>query len=154
LPDDAAHHDAHDAWWHQLAHVYLRDGLPYAQHLDHRTLDALDIAQLLGDGAPLAQRMADDHELRDLDLIAVLPRVTRGRVQLVDAIRWMVPATDPLGAHGFPFVGAARAFTRRSLLGLAGDRAGAARWADIFSAYDHALDDPRTLAALALASMT
>ena len=152
--DDTAHHDAHDSWWHQLAHVFLRDGLRYAQHLDPRILAALDVAQLLGDGAPLAQRLVDDHELRDLDLIAVLPRVKRGRTQLVEAIRWMVPANDPLGAHGFPFVGATRAFTRRAVLGLAGDRAGAARWADIFYAYDHALDDPRTLTALALASMT
>jgi hypothetical protein len=134
--------------------VLLRDGLTYAQHLDRRILEALDVAQLLGDGGPLAQRLADDHELRDLDLIAVLPRVKRGRAQLVAAIRWMVPANDPLGVHGFPFVGATRAFTRRTVLGLGGDRTGAARWADIFYAYDHALDDPRTLAALALATMT
>lgn len=146
--------DAHEAWWHQLAHVFLRDGLQYAQNLDSRTRAALDDAQLLGDGRPLAARLADDHELRDLDVIAVLPRITRGRAELVDAIRAMIPARDPLGVHGFPFVGATRAFTRRTVLELAGDRAGAARWAEIFRRYDRALADPRTLTALALATAT
>ena len=145
---------AHDAWWHELAHVFLRDGLPYAQNLDHRTREALDAAQLLGDGRPLAARLADDHELRDLDIIAVLPRITRGRAALLDAIRAMVPEHDPLGLHGFPFVGATRAFTRRVVLELAGDPASAARWADIFRRYDRALDDPRTLVGLALATAT
>lgn len=153
-PDNTAHHDEHDAWWHQLAHVFLRDGLPYAEHLDRRTRDSLDVAQLLGDGAPLAQRLATDHELRDLDLLAVLPRVKRGGPQLVEAIRWMVPANDPLGVHGFPFVTATRAFTRRSVLDLAGDHTGAARWANIFQRYDRALDDPLTLVALALVTVT
>lgn len=152
--DDTAHHDAHDAWWHQLAHVFLRDGLPYAQNLDSRTHAALDSAQLAGDGGLLAARLADDHQLRDLDLIAVLPRIKTGRAALVEAIRAMVPTRDPLGQHGFPFVTATRAFTRRTVLELAGDRAGAARWAEIFRRYDRALDDPRTLVGLALATTT
>jgi hypothetical protein len=150
--DNNAHHDERDAWWHQLAHVFLRDGLPYAEHLDRRTREALDMAQLLGDGAPLARYLATDHQLRDLDVLAVLPRVKRGRSELVEATRWMVPERDPLGLHGFPFVTATRAFTRRAVLELAGDHIGAARWANIFQRYDRALDDPRTLVALALAT--
>ncbi|MEP6860267.1 MAG: hypothetical protein ABJE66_06595 [Deltaproteobacteria bacterium] len=152
LPD--ATEERHDAWAHQLAHVLLRDGLPYPTHLDRRTGQALDIAQMLGDGAPLAARLAESHQLRDLDLIAVLPRVTRGRAALVDAVRWMVPDNDPLGAYGFPYVPATRAFTRRSVLDLAGDHGAAERWADIFRRYDAALADEHTLVALALASAT
>jgi hypothetical protein len=154
LPNADTKPDAHDAWWHQLAHVFLRDGLTYAEHLDRHTRAALDTAQLIGDGRPLAARLPDDHELRDLDLLAVLPRVTRGRAALVEAIRWSVPVKDPLGLHGFPYVTATRAFTRRSVLELAGDHAGAARWSEVFRLYDRALGDPRTLVALALASAT
>ncbi|HET9989404.1 MAG TPA: hypothetical protein VFQ65_12825, partial [Kofleriaceae bacterium] len=144
---------AHDAWWHQLAHVFLRDDLPFAQQLGGRTREALLAAQA-GNGAPLAARLPEDRELRDLDLIAVLPRVVVGRAALVEAIRWAVPAKDPLGAHGFPWVNATRAFTRRTVLELAGDRAGAKRWGEVFDRYDRALDDQRTLVALALASPT
>jgi hypothetical protein len=146
--------EAHDAWWHQLAHVFLRDGLPYAEQLDRETRNALDVAQLTGNGGPLASRLPTDRELRDLDLLAVLPRVTLHRAELVDAIRWMVPSSDPLGVRGFPFVTAVRAFTRRTVLELCGDRAAAARWSEIFGRFDRALDDRRTLAALALATAT
>jgi hypothetical protein len=154
IPHDMPSDDgAHDAWWHQLSHVLLRDDLPFAQQLGGRTRDALLAAQA-GNGAALAARLPDDRELRDLDLIAVLPRVVIERSVLEDAVRWMVPAKDPLGVHGFPWVNATRAFTRRTVLDLAGDRRGAAQWADIFQRYDRALDDQRTLVALALASPT
>ena len=133
-------------WWHQLAHVFLRAGKPFAANLDSATRSMLVSAQD-GDGRALARSIATgDSPLRDFDLLAVLPRVQLGRAELVDAIRWAnVDSTRS------PWTSATHAFLRHSILELAGDHAAAAPWDEIFHRYDAALSTHRVQLALVLA---
>jgi hypothetical protein len=86
--------------------------------------------------------------LRDLDLIAVLPRIARGRARVLDAVRFAVPRFDPTGLRGFPWTIAVRAFTRATTLELAGDPVEAGAWRAVFARYDRVLSDPRVQLAL------
>lgn len=137
------------SWWHQLAHVFLRAGKPFAANLDVTTAGVLQEAQE-GDGRPLARTIAAGASpLRDFDLLSVLPRVTLGRGALVEAIR-MNDRID----HGddiVPWAVATHAFVRRSLFELAGDHDAATAWNGVFARYDAALSNKRVQLALLLA---
>jgi hypothetical protein len=105
-----------------------------------------------GDGDELARLPRDGSEPRDIDVMAVLPRITRHRDALIRSLVW-----SPYGnfehddSPDFLLRLADRAADRRDVLRLAGGVAAdklAQQWAEIYQRVDAVLADRARLMAL------
>ena len=104
-----------------------------------------------GDGMPLARALhAGTLWMTEADILAVLPRITRGREAVARQLAW-APFSRPIGADWhFPWPQLNSIVLHRDLLRLAGAPAEAARWDAMYRRFDRALEDRRVLIALML----
>ena len=114
-----------DNWLHDLGRLLLRAGQPIGDAYfgpDDKYVAAL-AAATKGDGEPLAAYMGGTRSLRwwsDGDVMAVLPRLTRGKDDIVRQLIWTAPRDHGVLDYHFPFGLAARAVARREVLKRAG----------------------------------
>jgi hypothetical protein len=144
-----------DWWLHDFGVLLLRHGDPIAKDAYYGPRAAYPRAlqaAVAGDGRALAVEMGTNSMSwwRDVDIIAVLPRVKLGREAIARQLAWSAPHDRDRLATGMPWSMATYAAGRRSALQLAGDTARSAWWNDIYKRYDQALRDRRKLVALAL----
>ncbi|HWM88404.1 MAG TPA: hypothetical protein VNO33_21260 [Kofleriaceae bacterium] len=115
---------------------------------------ALSAAQQ-GDGRLLA-RWIGRHGLQsegDTNVMAALPRVTRGREALARQLTWSAayfPNVEHRMQYEFPWSVAVHAVVRREVLRRAGATEAAARWHEIYRRFDEVFDDRRRFIALIL----
>jgi hypothetical protein len=144
-----------DLWLHEFGSLLLRHGDPIAKNAYLGPRDtypkALEAATA-GDGRALAVELANNERSwwRDIDIIAVLPRIKLGREAVARQLAWSAPPDRERLQFNMPWSMATYSAGRRYALQLAGDTATAAWWDAIFKRYDQALRDRRKLVAIAL----
>jgi len=102
-----------------------------------------------GDGTPLARllRRCQVIDFSSWLVFALLPRITSGRAELADALRWQ---TDTSFDNDLPFSAMAAAGTKRDLLRLAGADGEADDWQAIVDRHAAVLQNRDRLVALVL----
>jgi hypothetical protein len=144
-----------ELWLHTYGSLLLRHGdpIPKDTYFGSRNAypKALEAAAA-GDGRALAVEMSNNDMSwwRDVDIIAVLPRIKLGREAVARQLAWSAPHDHERLEFKMPWSMAMYAAGRRSALQLAGDTARAAWWNEIYKRYDQALRDRRKAVALAL----
>jgi hypothetical protein len=114
---------------------------------------ALRAAHQDGDARALTHSLSSFDGIPEAHVLALLPRIRRGREALVRQFIWAPRSRwhiiDALEEEA-PWGMAAHAVTRRSVLRLAGANEEAARWDAIYRRFDQLFEDRRRLVALML----
>jgi hypothetical protein len=140
-----------DPCWHKrLSRLLMRRGDLVDPRRDYgfNDPDAVAAAQQ-GDGRALMEVPGAWFEG---DMMAILPRIVKGRQEIITQIIWGQPFPDPYASWEdepqFPWSSAIHAFRRRALLRVAGEIEEAERWDAIFRRFDEVFSDRRRLVPL------
>jgi hypothetical protein len=144
-----------EAYGYLFGRLQLRAGIPFVgTDLGpyHDLAAPAFVAAQRGDGLLLAEYLGGERRAgnwwSDGDLIAVLPRVTQHRAELVQQLRYRAPDAHISTLDPPPVGQALRAFQRRELFEAAGLSADAARWSAIYRRIDRVLGDRDRLVAM------
>jgi hypothetical protein len=139
-------------WHKQLSRLLLRRGDPIDPRRDDgfagSPVEPLAAAQR-GDGRALMQTIGGWF---DGAVMAILPRITSGRQEVITQLVWGASLEDSFSAwedeQHYPWSAAIHAFRRRALLRVAGASSEAERWDAIYRRFDAVFSDRRRLVPL------